>query len=64
MPKFIVLQRDFEIINPKLQFKLHTIEGTDKDEACEKADEKFAGNSTQEWVMNYEEFKALQDLVE
>ena len=57
MPKFIVLQRDFEVIDPKQQFKLHTIEGDNRDDAWEKSDEKFASNCTQEWLMTYEEFK-------
>ena len=63
MPKFIVLQRDFEVIDPKQQFKLHTIEGDTRDDAWEKSDITLAGNCSQGWVMTDEELKALKDLL-
>ena len=63
MPKFIVLQRDFEVINAKQQFKLHTVEGDTRDDAWEKSDESLASNCSQEWLMTPEELEALKDLL-
>jgi hypothetical protein len=61
MEKYIVVSRDYLTSNPMQEFEACTLVGKDSEEAWEVVEESVATNNSQEWLLSFEEARALYD---
>ena len=61
--KFYVLQSEPQAANPVKRFDLFKLRAKDPEEARRKIKEEIAGDTSQEWLLNEAELKALRKVL-